>query len=483
MSDITGDGIVYDKPEEIPVINSFTSFAQCVVHIRPDSSWKGKEFGFDWIRINDSGIKGDVLYYQNVGRYKNQIDENSTASGVFEQQALVFERLTRDYFSDNKRMIWKWKSTHGDNDQTRLKKESRFKYYIPVMTLLNGKKAELKLKVDMDTAKKAPDRIELSVSDNNTFILSQTEILSPANNSSHDLTITCSKETKEEQFLLLHAVYTNSPGEEKKSICGILRILPNHRRRYLKVLFVNMVFNDNNKKSIKGKVQASHIEYAKRILGQAMVELDYETITYSMEDNNIMRSDLIRNLNSGNYSKDDRLWGAVFNGTSLFKYLRNKNLLKMYEGHIIVVSLGATCSAPEGSKPGSTLPAPAFDIIIPSETSPVESYDKLNNPVDCTKSMSKNDFFKTYAGGFILMFNPLREETLVHEILHAAGFKHSFANSSPYTYRGLKTENIMDYSHNALPPIDRIALWQWQWEMLWDYCDNNAKIKNQRFEK
>lgn len=40
-----------------------------------------------------------------------------------------------------------------------------------------------------------------------------------------------------------------------------------------------------------------------------------------------------------------------------------------------------------------------------------------------------------------------------------------------YTYEATKTNNLMDYSHIAKPPIERFSLFIWQWTVL------NNKIK------
>ncbi|NDV67903.1 hypothetical protein [Dysgonomonas sp. 25] len=467
MCDILGDGITYDRQEDIPVLNSFLTLGQCVVHVRPDSAWEGKEFGFDWIRINDSGIKGDVPYHKNVGRYRNQTNENST-SGPFDAQAPLFQNLTQTYFPEDKRIVWKWESTHGDNDQDRLNKEARFRYYIPVMTLQKGSTASLNLIVEMDTTRTAPDRIDISTSGEPgiIFSLSTSQLTGFDNNSNHPLTVKCNQDTMDEQYILFEAVYANATtGEEEKHICGMVRILPNYRKRKLKVLFVRMSFNDQAGELIDGTRNEDHINYAKRILKQAMIELDYNTtpVNYFMEDTHPLRSTLLKNYSGGVFTQEGSLKGLIFSSYSLYKYLSDQKILKKYKDHIIVVFLGADCKTSNGFSPGSTS---HFD---PSHT--INLYDSSGKH---TSQIESN------AGGAVLMFGTTytTQETLVHEILHAAGLKHSFANSSPYTYKGTLTDNIMDYSHNARPAVPRIATWQWQWRILWDYIDRLTKLEN-----
>ena len=57
--------------------------------------------------------------------------------------------------------------------------------------------------------------------------------------------------------------------------------------------------------------------------------------------------------------------------------------------------------------------------------------------------------------------------TASHEALHSLGLAHSFAaveaqSQAQFTYQPLKTDNLMDYSHLAVPQINRISLWDWQ---------------------
>ena len=58
------------------------------------------------------------------------------------------------------------------------------------------------------------------------------------------------------------------------------------------------------------------------------------------------------------------------------------------------------------------------------------------------------------------------DSTLAHETLHAMGLYHSFDNDGKFTFEEYKTDNIMDYSDIASPPLDVISTWQWQWPII-----------------
>lgn len=52
---------------------------------------------------------------------------------------------------------------------------------------------------------------------------------------------------------------------------------------------------------------------------------------------------------------------------------------------------------------------------------------------------------------------------------------HTFDGKSPsakYTYKAMKTNNILDYSHLNKPPIERFCLFSWQWKIL----NNNIEL-------
>ena len=57
--------------------------------------------------------------------------------------------------------------------------------------------------------------------------------------------------------------------------------------------------------------------------------------------------------------------------------------------------------------------------------------------------------------------------------MHGLGLQHSFYGNN-YLYKALKTDNIMDYSHNEIDKVtgapstvlDRVSTWYWQWDIL-----------------
>lgn len=54
-----GKGVSNGEPKD-PPIAEIDILADAIVHFRPMKDWKGKDYGFDWMRIGDSGLPGEV---------------------------------------------------------------------------------------------------------------------------------------------------------------------------------------------------------------------------------------------------------------------------------------------------------------------------------------------------------------------------------------------------------------------------------------
>ena len=64
----------------------------------------------------------------------------------------------------------------------------------------------------------------------------------------------------------------------------------------------------------------------------------------------------------------------------------------------------------------------------------------------------------------VVVYKSANDATPTHELFHACGLYHTFSNTSEYTFEKTKTDNIMDYSHQA--GIDRISTLIWQWNKM-----------------
>lgn len=461
MNDMKGDGLSYDMQQDIAVLNSTSNFAKCVVYVRPTRNWKkdeaGENFGFDWMRIGDSEVKGDVKYAKNMGRLwltkdTPQPNPNST-KGNFKVEPPMYRQMLNNYFSSSYNLAWKLKPTTEKSEKDAIKEEAMFKYYIPTLNIMNGQTANLQLIVDMMDSKTPPQSIECRIAD--TALLSvehsKDKMLEPKKGK-YECAISCKAVIKEPQIISFVAIYVKTDGTPQEEVCGFVKVLPNNNIKRLKVLFVDCWFEDR-----KGKINDKEISYAKKILNQALVELDYAYEAYAVPPGSITEKILKDKSSLGSFKNANEILGHLFynQGSGLYEYFRVNKLLETYQDHIVVVAIGKECKQVSEDSTSNTAGStnPPLGTIDFSNAMPPLSY--------------------TPSASVILLFEGRSAETLVHEILHATGLLHSFSSLSPYVYNPMITDNIMDYSHQY--NIPRIATWQWQWEAIRKYIDNNSQ--------
>ena len=69
----------------------------------------------------------------------------------------------------------------------------------------------------------------------------------------------------------------------------------------------------------------------------------------------------------------------------------------------------------------------------------------------------------------VVVANGLEDTTSAHELLHTAGLYHSFDNNSVFTRKECLTDNIMDYSDIAVPPLtplNLVSIWKEQEKII-----------------
>lgn len=475
------DGIAYDRIlPDMPTVNVF---AGCVVHVRPYRDWKGENFGFDWMRRDDSHIKGDIKYAENMGklwisRGGNRIpqDNMNSMDGSFQKDATMFRNLERTHFPNPTEIEWLRENTTGMNDLDRIKKEVKFMYHVPIMTLRKGNSAKLNLIVhyDPDTTKALPKKIKVLSSDPTKLKPDKDEpitISEDRKKGEFELNITCTDTFFRDQCIALVAVYDETDGTEKEEYCGFLRVLANHKIHKLKVAFINVNFIDSSGSEVKGLIQSTDLIEIRKILNQAMIDLETETITCNIANTTHLTHripneakaiagespdyDEKKTLNYANvnlnraydtstskFKQDANVIGALFADDS--GVFQKEELMGKYKYHIPIAVLGA----PSAGAAGTTHP----NVTKVRLDKTGGEYTTLTCP--------------------IILFEGRTVQTAVHEILHAMGLLHSFSSDQSYTYKHQKTENIMDYSHTATIPITRINTWEWQWRIMRSYLSN-----------
>ncbi|MDH7464175.1 phage baseplate assembly protein V [Chitinophagaceae bacterium 26-R-25] len=414
----SNDAAMYDRA--MPEIN-----AKCVVWFRPAAKYNG-EYGFDWLRTGDTGLKGDSPFEKIMGKYYEAdndtvFQDTNDWNENFHKDTKMYERLLRSYNS----LAISWKSQDGEP----------YLYPIPVLTLLKGKSAKLSLKVDIE---EQPEKLTLEFADKNaaSFLKLNTQIIT-AGIGKHDLadyvTIECLKEFATEQILQVKA-------DDK--ICGQLRILPNDKahQKEIKVVFVKVQTDINgSKKPLLGVPIAGGEEFFKQCLAQALVipdlttESKYLNVTSSFFGGvHTFRNQFCTLMPDGNYYLED----AKSNGLKAFLERELKNQFNdKYKDHYHVFFFG-------------------------------EKYIK-QNPI--TLQWYTLSGVSDLNSNICAYFPEHNQATLAHELFHAMGLPHTFDGVRPqsvYTYEAKTTDNIMDYGHKAEPPIPRRSLFYWQWKAL-----------------
>ena len=488
----------YDRKEVVipPLCDS-----DCVAHFSPRSNWDGSNFGFDWIRIGDSQMKADkdpVMHHYAylMGRYwglaehevtigeaklkinkvkigddENRWDKTKIGNPTeFRRDVKLYDRLISNSFPIQFKIPWKegskitCPSTIPDEIKDKIN-ESQSLYFVPIMTLKREMSAQLQLLVEVNPdMKKNPIRIivEEQNQEEPKFTISGNPF--PVSDGMYDLSITCNELFSDVQFIDAFAIYTNELGQEVKKRCGQLRVLANDMRREMKIVFVKVDLQVGRRWK-RARFDNPDISGLKEILNQAMIDVNENItdniITIELDNSDIYNKRIVNLLKNGKLPSDkrNRVVGNI--SAALNRYLDrdvNNKLSPKLQNYLKVCVVNLDCV-----------------VGTDSEGEGEGEGEALNSGVTFVKDK------------FILLFNGRGKGTMVHEVLHGMELYHSYTakdvnerEKAAFTYEAMKTDNIMDYSHNAVPPIERVSTWYWQWEYLWDYINFLEKKEKER---
>lgn len=128
-------GVSYGSPKTPPLA---PQPIQLIVSFRPHKNWTG-EFGFDWLRMNDTKLFNDnkfeeVVAYQYLdAKFTKKVDHSDPSyvnkyDGVFKADETMFNTLKKDY----KPFSIPWKKIKDK----KTGKEVAEEYYIPWLSLI-----------------------------------------------------------------------------------------------------------------------------------------------------------------------------------------------------------------------------------------------------------------------------------------------------------------------------------------------------------
>ncbi len=393
-----------------------------ITYFRPNDTWKG-EFGFDWIRMNDTKLFGDNKYENIVSKqYKDsaytQLEKNSNVyKGYFKKDPTQFKKLKKKYNSFG----IPWATTNAKGNKTPED------YLIPWMSMY--KNQEVKIKTVVDIREKG-DYLEFE--DNPNFMITPKTIdisgkkgkIKPKD----EITIKCLTEFAKDETIVIHACQKDANGKITKMVSGKITVWANDttKQKEKKVVFVQIktpsLSIGEGEKISDASDEKDRIE---RYLKQALIKLH--------PDSDIIDLDLSINKEFLNFITSSKVSSKNTKDKSALDTFLKKQLSdtfkKKYDNHF-----KAFYFAERGQ----------------GSTGGINGYSRNGSD-------------------FVVVFVTANNQTAAHEFLHALNLAHSFANSeaskhAKFTYQYAKTENLLDYTHRIPGHAnDRCGLWYWQW--------------------
>ena len=416
--------------------------AKCLVHFRPKRGWKGEDYGFDWMRVGDTGVFGDTDYKTIVAKQYDSagalVTDVNRYDGTFTPNTNLYNDLEREYTY----YTVPWRTVGG----------SPTKYYCSWLSMLPTKKVgeteqpnsvQVLLKIDIE---QAPD--ELRFKEPEGFTVSPEVIRTqemPRGVTEQLLLITCNTPCEENKDLEVFAVTKQADGSEVEQLAGKLHIWANApaKQKKAKMLLISVKTPPISGYYEKQGNATGQEELFKKYLHQALI--DTEVITEEVDISNPTEATHFLNT----YVDTGRIicyYEDITSAPSGFIDLQE------YIYHKLKADLSAKGKAPN-------------------------QYDNVYKAIYLGERggyMSVGGFkgLNGYCSGkFIVLFPGRNDQTAAHEFLHSFKLPHSFTNkeadpNAKCTYIYAKTENLMDYSHKI--PEERYSLWKWQWEVAND---------------
>ena len=474
------NGVSFGKPEDGPPTPDMILDAKCIVQFRPRNSWKGK-FGFDWFRIGDTNLQGDENYDNLIGQYYDKSpsditsdkNRNSNSWTTFFQ---VDPQPTRHSGLDK---LKKLKALYGEYSYSLENDASgtpvNKKYYKPVIALfprivdpadskktLESGEAELKIllefqKVNGNIVK--PDKVVFEM--DNTLMdashplvtIDKHTILKKDLNNKEDIKITCLADFASDKEIKVWAITLDETGKQKtKLFAGILKMIAPSKRITKEVVIVRIL-------NSAGTGSRKNLDLFERNLKQALISVN---ITEKALDKSGAMKDVLLDLRTATKNHLNINFDTEFNvkdGNIVSEEWYPPNNLRLQEYLKIELEL---------KYPGQfTNHFKLFFLYNMCDL--VEVKDASGNTLQSQSTLG----FSSLNTDFGVMFKNHDTITIGHECMHGLGLQHSFYGNN-YLYKALKTDNIMDYSHNEINKVtgatstvlERVSTWYWQWDIL-----------------
>ncbi len=432
---------------------------KATLHFRPHSGWNG-EFGFDWMRIEDTSIDGDVDYEQNVGEY---------GAVYATQPGAVF--TPKDYAA----LESEYNPTNINNRKDAA--GNPIQYYTPWLTIYRKPNiatppyAELELLTEVDVQ---PDELYIeypkkyfditgAIDDPNDATLKHYKltaammgVTTAGNPNKTTIQLQCIHTLSKDETIKVWAAKKKANGTlDTPVLSGQLKVRANNKinRRVSKIVFVNVITDINSTGSridgISAAGKVTQEDYLTPFLKQALVKPDVENEDLKLYDSSKPE---VQTLNA-DYTISNRgrqIFHKYSNsgGQSLVNFLTQQfnaePVFTKYANYYKVFFLGEAGGRMSGS---NIVGLGGHANGIPSK--------------ECVMYSNPMPFF------------------VAHELMHCMGLHHSFDNNGTHTFKIGQTENIMDYSHIATyatpnGTLTQISTWKWQWDILKNSNENET---------
>ena len=303
-------GVMYAQTPKNPPAPEIVG--KCVVEFRPHNNWTG-EFGFDWMRMADTSLSGDLWYKTIIGKKINNtpsVADEKEYKSLMRKFTVMKVNFTKDF------------------------------YIIPWLSLYKGKTAKLSLKLNI---KESPKKLEFKY-DDKLFKLNHIEI-SQKSKGKHTLPdylqITCIETFNQDKFIDVLA---------DSLLVGRIKVHRNGKvdRKKLNVVLVKVRTDVGGLKEGKVTDEKSKLE---KHLRQALITPNVVEAFADLSKDTTFNKTLVK-TGIITYGRDAKGHSLLHN-----YMLKNYDFKKKYPNHFIIYVFGLP-----GVSSGTPAGGEAYDI-------------------------------------------------------------------------------------------------------------------------
>jgi len=391
---------------------------EVIVNFRPLDTYKG-EFGFDWVRMNDTPLFGDNKYEDIISKqyltaaHTTLQPNGNKYDGVYKKDPAMYKLLLKKYnpFS----LSWASKDAAGV--------ETPAQYLVPWMSLYKDKSAKLKMKLVID---RKADYIEFDATEYYTITPNKIEIKGKSGEVDlpDEIEIKCIKVHGSDEELVVRSFIE---GDTTGVVSGKIKAWANSsaKQKEKKVVFVQVktpeLVPSKGERSVDASPEKARIN---KYINQALITLH--------ADSKVVDLDCTTDADFANYIKSKKVSSKnkTAGGDDLITYLKaklKKDLAGKYDNFFKAFYFGENGYHANGNLSG----------------------------------------YSRFGADFVVVFLSANDQTASHEFLHSFNLAHTFTNKetsahAEFTYEYSKTDNLLDYSHHV-KKNGRCSLWYWQW--------------------